>query len=193
MKTRWPLCTLMVLSMSVLASMWPAAVEALIYDRQAIQVGEVWRLLSGHLVHFSSAHLVGDLLVFGIAGYLIERQLGRQVGWLYLAMSAVIGLSLWVLDPALARFGGLSGLAYGNVFYMVASMAHQHTPARPVAVALLIVLLLKIFRDFCEPASVLDVLTPQPFVTVPLSHLVGVLMAGTFFIITTKENNHVPA
>lgn len=192
MRTRWPLCTLVVLSMSVLASFWPAATEMLVYDRQAIQVGEVWRLLSGHLVHFSLSHLVGDLLVFGVAGYLIERQLGRQVGWLYLAMDTAIGSALWVLDPALVRFGGLSGLAYGNVFYVAASMAHRRTPASPAAGALLIVLLLKIVRDFSEPASILDALS-QPFVTVPLSHLVGVLMAGTFFIITTKENHHVPA
>lgn len=192
MKARWPLCTLSMLAMSVLTSLWPAAADALIYDRQAIQMGEVWRLLSGHWVHFSSAHLVGDLLVFGIAGYLIERQLGGQIGWLYLAMSTAIGLALWVLDPALVRFGGLSGLAYGNVFFVAASMAHRHTPARPAAAALLMVLLLKILRDFSEPASVLQALAPQPFVTVPLSHLVGVLMAGTFFISTTKENNHVP-
>lgn len=192
MKARWPLCTLSVLVMSVLATLWPAATDALVYDRQAIQAGEVWRLLSGHLVHLSLAHLVGDLLVFGIASYLIERQLGRQVGWLFLAMSTAIGSALWVMDPALVRFGGLSGLAYGNVFYLAASVAHRRIPARPAAFALLLVLLLKILSDLNEPTSVLNVLGPQLFVTVPLSHLVGVLMAGTFFIITTKENHHVP-
>src|SRR4051812_25687175 len=38
----------------------------LIYDRAAILHGELWRLWTGHLVHFSNSHLLLDASVCGI-------------------------------------------------------------------------------------------------------------------------------
>ena len=46
----------------------------LLYDRGAILGGEIWRLITGPLVHFSGDHLFFNALLFAAAGFLIERR-----------------------------------------------------------------------------------------------------------------------
>ena len=43
----------------------PGVGEALVYDRSAILTGELWRLVTGHWVHFSASHLFYDVTVLG--------------------------------------------------------------------------------------------------------------------------------
>jgi rhomboid family GlyGly-CTERM serine protease len=188
---RLPVTTFAVLAASVFATWSPAAADALIYDRQAIAAGEVWRLLTGHLVHLSARHLASDLLAFGIGGVLIERSWGRSSGALYLAMSAGIGLSLWALDPALARFGGLSGLAYGNMAFLVLTMHARRQAGHGIAQMLLAAMLIKLLMDFTFTTSGLLGSSAGQAVTVPLSHLMGVLIACISFVVATQENRHV--
>jgi rhomboid family GlyGly-CTERM serine protease len=188
---RLPLITITVVAISFFATLFPVAGDALIYDRQAIAAGETWRLLSGHLVHLSLQHLVIDLLAFGISGVLIERSLGRLSGGLYLAMSAGIGLALLALDPELARFGGLSGLAYGNVAFLALTIHMRRQAGYRTAQTLLVAMLLKLLTDFTYTTSGLLGMSTEQAVTVPLSHLMGVLFACMFFILATQENRYV--
>lgn len=189
---RLPVCTLSVLLMSLIGSLWPAAGGSLVYERQAILEGELWRLVTGHLVHFSSLHLAADLLVFGGAGLLIEREQGGRAAYLYLTTAGVIGCALLLFEPQLDRFGGLSGLAYGSVVYLAMSNLRRRGSGSAIALVVLTVLPLKLVIDCVQPISILSGLEFQPFVSVPLSHLVGVLTAGACFISTSKENHHVP-
>ena len=188
-----PLTTLSVTALSLVGTLSPTVAELLIYDRDAIGAGEVWRLLSGHLVHLTSPHLLADLTVFVVSGCLIERERGGDCGWLYLVMGAAIGVALWSLDTSLARFGGLSGLAYGNVAFLALSMCRRQPHQRVPATAILATLIVKLVSDFVYPGASLMGSVSQPFVSVPLAHLVGVLTAGAFFITTTKEYRHVIA
>lgn len=188
---RLPWITLFVVVASLYATLSPATADAWIYDRQAIQAGEVWRLLTGHLVHLSSGHLTTDLLGFGLSGVLIECCWGHKSGLLYLAMGTGIGLALWVFEPTLARFGGLSGLAYGNAVIVALKMLARRQIGYRIAMLLLSVLILKIFMDFIYTTSGLFETGADSFVTVPFSHLVGVLIACTFFITAKEESRHV--
>lgn len=190
MNVRLPLVTLAVVMASVAATQVPALGELLLYDRVAIQQGEVWRLVSGHLVHFTPTHLMGDAFVFGVVGALIERRRGGQVAVLYLAMAVVIGIGLFVLESGLARFGGLSGLGYGAIFYWALDAADGRSRHTVLPVLMLVGVLLKISIDFRWPSALPSWVEPQPFVSVPLSHLIGVLTASALFIATTKENHN---
>ena len=74
--------------MAVTVHLVPGSAQWLQYDRQAVLAGAWWRCLTGHLVHWNTEHLVWDLLMFVVLGYLIERQ------------------SRWPAVVALARVGG---------------------------------------------------------------------------------------
>jgi rhomboid family GlyGly-CTERM serine protease len=87
----------------------------MVFDRQAIAGGELWRLFTGHWVHFGGEHLIlnlGTLVVFG----LWLCRLAPEVPPRFLVLAApVVSAALWVLEPDMARFGGLSGLGAGLV------------------------------------------------------------------------------
>lgn len=110
-----PWATALVVAAAVVASAWPQAAGAMLYERDAILRGELWRLWSGHAVHFSFAHLAWNLAVLVPAGVWMER-LAPLLLRLFLALApAFIAAVLLVAEPQLARYGGLSALATGLV------------------------------------------------------------------------------
>ncbi|MDQ0326689.1 rhomboid family GlyGly-CTERM serine protease [Rhodopseudomonas julia] len=90
------------------------APSGLVYDRGAIEAGEVWRLVTGHLVHLDLHHLsynLGALLALGIAYELSpfggSRRLALHVfGFGGLAVTA----TLLALFPETLRYCGLSAV-----------------------------------------------------------------------------------
>jgi len=83
--------------------------ELLQYDRAAILHGEVWRLLTGHFVHWTPAHLAWDLLAFLILGAICLRR-----RWLFasvvIATALTVSTFLLVFCPEVAMYRGLSSI-----------------------------------------------------------------------------------
>jgi Cu-Zn family superoxide dismutase len=89
---------------------WLAA--HLAYDRHAILCGELWRLWTAHLVHFSWQHAVSDALVLFAATTLVQRLAGARLAWTALAIGAPgIALGLLWAAPHMTEYRGASGLA----------------------------------------------------------------------------------
>lgn len=84
------------------------------YDRAAILDGQLWRLLSGHLVHLGLPHLVMNLaglaLIWMLVGHLLTP-------WQWAGVAVVCGLGvsggLLAFNPELAWYVGLSGVLHG--------------------------------------------------------------------------------
>lgn len=89
-------------------------IDYLEYDRQAILHGEVWRLLTGNLVHWSLEHFFLDVGVFLVVGLLYERYLTRWYPWLMLGTATLVGIALLLFQPDLAVYRGLSGVDSGQ-------------------------------------------------------------------------------
>ncbi len=98
---------------AVAALAWPGLARALVYERAEIAAGEVWRLWTGHLVHFNGGHLFWDLAVFVPAGMWLEAIAPRLARRFCLLAPPAISAALFVAEPSLARYAGLSGLATG--------------------------------------------------------------------------------
>ena len=109
--------TLTIALTAIIAYTLPGLSGVLVYDRQAIMDGEIWRLLSAPLVHFSGSHLFWDVAVFTAAGLAINAS--RCRGFLpvcaFAALTPGVAYLLWV--PSIARYGGLSALATGSVAF----------------------------------------------------------------------------
>jgi rhomboid family GlyGly-CTERM serine protease len=82
------------------------------YDREAILNGELWRLWTAHIVHFSWQHAVSDALVMFAATTLAARLAGPCMVVATLAIGApAISLGLLLAVPAMGEYRGASGLA----------------------------------------------------------------------------------
>lgn len=89
-----------------------AAVHALAWERSAILHGEIWRLWSGHLVHYSLSHGAADVLAFLATGILAEPVIGsRRFAAILAGGALLISLGLLQFVPALEEYRGASGLA----------------------------------------------------------------------------------
>ncbi|WP_162558426.1 rhomboid family intramembrane serine protease GlpG [Saliniradius amylolyticus] len=77
-----------------------------------LENGELWRLGSPILLHFSPTHLIFNLFWWGLLGQRVERILGRPVLLLVLVLTAFISNYVQYLLSG-ANFGGLSGVVYG--------------------------------------------------------------------------------
>lgn len=87
---------------------------ALEYRRAAVLHGEVWRVLSGSLVHLGWAHLARDLAGLFLIWGLLARHLD-ELEWLgVLLVSFVsVGAGLLAFSPEIAWYVGISGVLFG--------------------------------------------------------------------------------
>lgn len=92
---------------------WPRLADALIYDRGEILTGQVWRMWTGHLVHFNPGHLLWDLAVFLPAGAWLELTAPALARWFYALAPLAISALLLAAEPTLSYYAGLSGIATG--------------------------------------------------------------------------------
>ncbi len=176
--TRVPWATSLAAATALALHFAPTAAPALVYDRAAIFAGEVWRLWTGHEVHWGTAHLGWNLAVFVPAGVWAER-LAPSRTRLFLALApGVISFALLVFAPTLARYAGLSGLASG----LLALLAFTQLSARPAERwfwgSVLALLALKIGAELFADHPLFARFTDPAIRPVPLAHAAGVLFAG---------------
>jgi rhomboid family GlyGly-CTERM serine protease len=86
------------------------------YDRMALEQGEYWRLVSGHLVHLGWGHLWPNLAALVVIALLFESVF-RPVDWIVvgLASAAAIDVGLLAFDRDVQWYVGLSGVLHGYV------------------------------------------------------------------------------
>ena len=87
---------------------------ALQYERVAIAAGEVWRLVSGHVVHLGLRHAALDAAGLVLLWILYARTL-RPLGWAVAVGAALLATDagLWWLAPGVQWYAGLSGVLHG--------------------------------------------------------------------------------
>lgn len=84
------------------------------YQRAAVLDGQIWRLVTAHLVHLNVWHMAMNLTGFLLCWFFFTDLFTRRLLWLWLGVSApVVGLAFLGLDAELTRYVGLSGLLHG--------------------------------------------------------------------------------
>lgn len=89
-------------------------VAALAFTRQDVASGEIWRLVTGHLVHLGWSHLALNLAGLALVWYLVGHAF-RPLRWVVIAVISTLTMDLgfWALNPELDWYVGLSGLLHG--------------------------------------------------------------------------------
>jgi rhomboid family GlyGly-CTERM serine protease len=174
---RWPWWTLAVCAGALAAWFWPALGMAWVYDRAAIGDGQFWRLATGHLVHFSAPHLAANLIVLLPAGWLLER-VAHGKGWVFYASAMpLIGVLLWVFEPRLVEFGGLSGLGFALLTLLALQGLAAGGRLRAFGALLLAGLLAKLAAELGWGWSAGILAADTGVIAAPVSHAAGVAAA----------------
>lgn len=178
---RLPVVTALMLGSGLGAALFPGLSTWLIYDRSAILSGELWRLFTGHWVHFSTSHLVYDLSAFGIAGWIIESKGLPQFGWLCLLAPWLISAVLLLLEPQLMFFGGFSALATAAIAYLALCGLPDPAPWRWICLAALLGIAGKTLLELMTGRMIFATVGNAPVSVSVTSHIAAAVVALLFF------------
>lgn len=114
---RWPWLFITAAVVALIVQLNPAWRDALLYTRPGLERGELWRAWTGHFVHFGWPHSVADVGLMFLLGWLLEAR-HALFGRIALAvMPPFISALIYVFDPEMIRYGGLSALNLGLLLY----------------------------------------------------------------------------
>jgi rhomboid family GlyGly-CTERM serine protease len=110
------------------------------YDREAVLSGELWRLITGHLVHLGPSHLAMNLLALAILAVVLPA-LASWRQWLLSGLTSAFFIDVGLLGfhQDIAWYVGLSGVLHG--FWaagVVLALCARHFEAVPLAILLLV-------------------------------------------------------
>ncbi len=106
----------------------PEVQQGLRYERSSVFAGEIWRLFTAHFVHLGWGHLLMNLAALGLIWGLAGRTL-RVSAWLVISITSIssVSVGLFVLNPELAWYVGLSGMLHGLLLAgIIANLAAGH-------------------------------------------------------------------
>jgi rhomboid family GlyGly-CTERM serine protease len=187
-RPRLPFWTLGICGAALVVFAAPQLAASLVYQREAIANGEPWRLVTGHLVHFSGEHLLKDLLGLLVAGTLLEQRDHRLFALLCIGSAALIGVALYAAEPHMLAYGGLSGVVVAAFTCLTLQGASEPGPYGRLCRVVLVGLAAKIAFELA--------LGPRPssgFTLVPLSHAVGGLAGVAFHFFARPSRSLVVA
>lgn len=88
--------------------------RALEYRRAAVLHGQVWRLLTGNLVHLGWVHLARDVAGLFLIWGLVANSLQRSSRlWVLCVCGLAVGLGLLAFNPQIEWYVGISGVLFG--------------------------------------------------------------------------------
>jgi len=182
-----PVWTLAICAAAAVVLGAPQLQAALVYNREAIAAGEIWRLASGNLVHFSGSHFIKDAVALLAIGLLIETGRRRHFALLCLASGSLIGSVLYVATPELLVYGGLSGIVMAAATYLCLHGIEEDGAYRWLCLGVLSFLAVKTGCEIALGFSPLPGADFDGFALVPQSHAVG---AATAIALFALENRH---
>lgn len=178
---RLPVVTMLLVGGGLLAALRPGWSSWLVYDRSAILSGQIWRMFTGHWVHFSMSHLFYDMLALGVAGWIIESKGLPHFGWLCLLAPWFISAVLLLCEPRLNTFGGLSALATAAIVYLVLFGLHEASPWRWICLAALLAFVVKIVFELLTGRMMFASMGNASVAVSVTSHIAGGLAAAMFY------------
>ncbi len=157
-KHSWPISSqqltipCLVILLAVLAFAFEASsLNALVYQRNLITQGELWRLFTGHFFHTNIYHLLLNLIalimLWALHGNFYTI---KNYSLLFLTSALSCSLGLYYFSPDLQQYVGLSGVLHG-IFVWGALMDIKH--GEKTGYLLFIGVLLKISHEQIYGAS----------------------------------------
>ncbi len=120
---KWPIATFLGAGLAIVIATVPALAQSAQF--QVIQwTDEPLRILSSHFAHFSTRHLLYDLIVFIGLGLACELRWPSRTRWTLLFSAALIPLVFLCTTEHLQTYRGLSGLG-SALLMLLAGRLHR--------------------------------------------------------------------
>jgi rhomboid family GlyGly-CTERM serine protease len=159
---------------SIVIQCSPAAQALLQYDRNAIGIGQHWRLVTGHMVHWGWKHLAGDISALVLLCWMISPRGGWKNILAALGGAVAISLAIMIVDPSTVIYRGMSGVNYGLLAWVVLTRLAA-SPGRTAAcyAALLAALAAKVSLDLAAPGLIPSIGLPEGITLTGTAHFAG--------------------
>ena len=145
------------------------ASEYLVYQREAVQAGDLGRLVTAHFSHSDGEHLAWNLIALIILGGLLERREGVRQLILYM-LAGIISVNLYIVGPSqLMEYCGLSGILNTLLAGVLASYYRVPVLRKLVSVTAAAAVL----KIIIEVSGNHALLTQTAWPSVPHAHLWG--------------------
>ncbi len=117
------------------------------FERHLIQQGQLWRLLTGHLVHSNNIHLLLNMCALALVLMLFDKLVNNKQWLALILVSAIIqSIAFYYLLPQVQSYVGLSGVIHSlYVFGAVRLLAQPKE--RSLACLLLALVTLKLLTE----------------------------------------------
>lgn len=180
--SRFPGITLIVVLGCLVFYLIPETTIWAVYDREQLLHGDIWRLFTGHFVHFSWRHLFFNLSVFAVLGFLLELRNRWIFLWLIALTTLSCSLYFLLFIPEMSKYRGLSGLVSAAVVYLALNEIRATVRLRFIWVLILILFLVKVGYEIFSGEAVFASGSDSDFIIVPAAHIIGAVMAAFIFI-----------
>jgi rhomboid family GlyGly-CTERM serine protease len=146
--------------------------EWLRYDRASIADGELWRLVTGHLVHLGLSHALMNIAALAVLTLVLARYL-RPLDWLwlYLVSAFAIDGGLFWLSPNVVWYVGLSGVLHG--VWAGATVCAWREDKRPAAMLTALILIKLSYETWFGPVPMTGAVADGPVIAV--AHAYGAI------------------
>ena len=153
--------------------------NALSLRPEAIKEGEVWRLVTGNLVHFGWAHTLMNVAAFLLCSFaLLAQQTPQKFIALFIWCCVVVGLGIYYLNPEYLTYAGLSGTIHGLI---VVGLAQSLTHPLWIRLGALALLIAKLWQEHSPNYVATDLQTLVPVAIATDAHFYGAI-AGIAFV-----------
>lgn len=160
-------------ALAVAASTIPVLASWFVYDRAAVDAGEAWRLVTGHLVHFSVRHLGIDAASLVVLAFLAWRWSIPQLDQVCLLAAMASGLAVHFGAAHFAYFGGLSGVVVGAWVHVGLQLQMRGSRSeRILGSAALALAAIKLVAEVLTDVSI-SAGASAPYVLATASHVAG--------------------
>ncbi len=162
---------------------FPSLADWLQYDRSAVVEGQLWRIATCHLTHWSLDHLFWDVIALLFLGFVIEQDKRRRL-LTCMGLSAVsIPLAVYVCMPELSTYRGLSGIDSAVFMLLAIILLRDSWEQRDrgwgdrgwtlVCTALIVGFAAKTGFEFVTGTALFVDATAAEMLPVPLAHVIG--------------------
>ena len=166
----------------------------LIFDRAAIAAGQLWRLWTGHLVHFGWPHCAVDTAVLLYLGWVIAWPSLAVRRLALIVLPLFITGAVYLLDPGVIQYAGLSALNLG-LFVFLAIQGWRRDRSDWLWPAVLLVCLAEIAIEAARGGTGGGLIAfSDPSVRIALSaHLAGVVGGFFLWLLCQRREGNGPA
>jgi rhomboid family GlyGly-CTERM serine protease len=165
--------TLALVGAGLLFSFIPGMAGLLEYDRDAVNGGRLWRLLSSQLVHWTARMTLLDLGVILLLGSWLEMRSRKLLVLSLTAAALLVGAGLHLLPSGLDYYRGSSGLATALLVCMALVLLREKR--RGLALLALLLLAAKLLWELWSGTPLAAGNLPHGVSVSPLAHLLGAI------------------